>query len=187
MRTIVLIFSIILPVLAFGQQAFERKGFVFGAAVGAGAISLSSDLIGDENQIGATFPNLKFGAMVSPKTALVLLLPGTVYHYKWGGRERDRGFEGFFPSVQYWAKDRWWLLGGAGLGMDAPAFYDIKDETERKFYFGPAAVVGTGYELWRRGRFALDVQGRAQFGSIAAPEGRRNGLIFNVLVGVNWY
>lgn len=175
------------PAWAFAQQAFERQGFVFGAAAGAGTISLSSDLIGNESQVGATFPNLKFGAMVSPKTAVVLLLPGTIYRYKWGGRERDRGFEGFFPSVQYWAKDCWWLLGGAGLGMDAPAFYDIKDETERKFHFGPAGIVGTGYELWRRGRFALDVQCRAQFGRIEAPEGRRNGVAFNLLVGVNWY
>ena len=71
--------------------------------------------------------------------------------------------------------------------MDAPAFYDIKDETERKFYFGPGGVMGTGYELWRRGRFTLDVQGRAHFGSIAAPEGRRNGVAFNVMLGLNWY
>jgi hypothetical protein len=187
MQTIFLISSFILPLLAFGQQPFERKGFIFGTAFGGGAIALSSDLIGEDAQFGGTFPNLKSGAMVSPKTAVVLLLPGTVYRYKWGERERDRGFEGFFPSVQYWVKDRWWLLGGTGLGMDAPAFYDIKDASERKFYFGPAAVVGTGYELWRRGRFALDLQGRAQFGSIATPEGQRKGMAFSLLVGVNWY
>ena len=75
MRTLLLILSITIPFLACAQQAFERKGFVFGAAAGAGAISLSSDLIGDDNQVGGTFPNLKFGAMVSPKTAVVLLLP----------------------------------------------------------------------------------------------------------------
>lgn len=187
MRSILVIFSIFLSVSALSQQSFERKGFVLGAAFGGGVISLSSDLIGDDTQFGATFPNLKFGAMVSPKTAVVLLLPGTVYRYKWGGRERDRGFEGFFPSVQHWVKDRWWLLGGAGLGMDAPAFYDIEDESERKFYFGPAALLSTGYEIWRKGKFALDVQGRAQFGSINAPEGKRDGLVFNVLIGINWY
>ena len=55
-----------------------------------------------------------------------------------------------------------------------------------KYFDAPAGVVGTGYELWR-GRFALDVQGRAQVGSIAAPESRRNGLVFNLLVGVNWH
>jgi len=187
MRLISFIFILFYGTSAFSQPSVGRKGFVFGAAVGAGSVSLSSDLIGDARQVGISFPNLKFGAMLNPKTAAVLLLPGSVYRYKWAGRERSRGFEGFFPSIQYWARDRWWLLGGVGLGMDAPAFYDIKDETERKFYFGPAAVAGTGYELWRRGRFALDVQGRAQFGSVSAPEGRRNGLVFNLLVGVNWY
>lgn len=125
--------------------------------------------------------------MISPRTALLLYLPGTVYAYKNEGRERDRGFESIVPAVQYWVGDLLWLLGGVGLGLDAPAFYDIKEETERKFYFGTAALAGVGYELWRKGRFALDLQGRVHYGNAKLPKGRRDGLAFSLLVGFNFY
>ncbi len=87
--------------------------------------------------------------MITPRTALLLCLPGTVYRYKWSERERDRGFEAIVPAVQFWPCDRFWLLAGAGLGMDAPAFYDIKNEAERKFYFGGAALAGAGYQIFQ--------------------------------------
>lgn len=168
-------------------KPFERKGFVFGGAIGISSLQLSSSSISEAKQVGLSFPNFKFGTMVSPRMAILLSLPGTVYQYKWGDRQRDRGFEGILPSVQYWLLDRLWLLGGAGLGLDAPAFYDIKEASERKFYFGTAALAGAGYEVLRRGRFVLDMQGRVHFGSINAPEGRRNGLAFNLMFGFNFY
>lgn len=172
---------------AFAQQNFERKGFVFGVSMGVSAISLKSDAAGNRHQTGLSAPNIKLGKMLNSRSALLLLLPGSVYRYEWSGRVRDRGFEGIIPAFQYWAKDRWWLMGGAGLGMDAPAFYDIKDESERKFYFGGAAVVASGYEIWRKGRFALDVQARAHLGAIKAAEGRLHGAAFSLGIGVNWY
>ena len=125
--------------------------------------------------------------MISKRTALVLCLPGSIYTYKGIGRQRDRGFEGIIPSVQYWVKDRWWVLGGAGLTLDAPAFYDIKTEDETKFYFGASMLVGTGYEVWRTGKFAMDIQARLHYGKASVIEGTREGLAFNVLVGFNWY
>ncbi len=180
-------FSLFLAISIHAQDARPRKGFIFGVAFGGGGLALRSDQIGVSEQAGATFPNIKVGAMVSPKAAVVLLLPGSLYRNTWDGRARARGFEGFVPSFQYWPTNRWWLLGGAGVGMDAPAFYDIKDESERKFYFGAAGVVGTGFELWQRGRFALDVQCRAHLGRIWAPENRLDGAAFNVMLGLNWY
>jgi hypothetical protein len=187
MRSKIAVFLLFSAAFLSAQTSFERKKFFFGASFGTSYLSLSSDLIGDENTFGGSAPNMKFGWMISQKTAVAVLLPGTVYSFKSQGRVRDRGFEGIIPVVQLWPKDRWWIMGGGGLGMDAPAFYDIKDESERKFYFGAAAVAGTGFEIWRRKHFALDIQGRAHMGFVDAPEGRRNGMAFSVLLGVNWY
>jgi hypothetical protein len=78
-------------------------------------------------------------------------------------------------------------MGGVGLGMDAPAFYDIKGEEERKFYFGASALAGTGYEIWRKGKFACDIQGRVHFGTAKLPNGTQKGSVVSFLIGFNWY
>lgn len=173
---------------AFSQQTdFQRKGFIFGVSVGTATTRLTTAALPTQKQSSFSLPNIKVGTMLTPRTALILYLPGSIYSYKESGRVRDRGFEGIIPSLQYWVKDRWWLLGGAGLTLDAPAFYDIKDETERKFYFGPSVVLGTGYEVWRKGRFALDIQSRVHYGTANVPQGKKEGLAFNFLLGFSWY
>lgn len=169
------------------QQSFERKGFIFGTAVGISSIRLSTTSLPTETQGSLSFPNFKIGKMISKRAALVLYLPGSIYSFKGTGRQRDRGFEGIIPSAQCWIKERWWILGGAGLTLDAPAFYDIETEDERKFYFGPSLIVGTGYEIWRQGKFALDIQSRIHYGQATVPEGIRKGLAFNFMIGFNWY
>jgi hypothetical protein len=169
------------------ESNFERKGFVFGASLGASYMSLNFHSHPRQTEMSASFPNIKAGAMISSRTALLLVLPGSIYTYDIEGRSRDRGFEGIVPSVQYWFSDRWWVLGGIGLGMDAPAFYDIESEDERKFYFGTALIAGVGYEVWRERKFALDVQSRIHLGTASRPEGKFRGTAFDVLVGFNWY
>ena len=114
-------------------------------------------------------------------------LPGTIYTYRGSGRQRDRGAEGIMPSVQYWAMPRWWLLGGLGLALDAPVFWDIKDESETSYHFGPGVVVGTGWEVLHRNAFAVDVQTRLYYGAPNVPEGRSERGAFSVLLGLNWY
>lgn len=84
-------------------------------------------------------------------------------------------------------KDKWWISGGAGIGLDAPAFYDIKNKSERKFYFGSAVVFGTGYELWQKGKFAIDVQSRMHYGKMNLDAGSQQGMAYSFLVGINWY
>jgi hypothetical protein len=178
---------ICMNVYAQEKKVFERKGFVLGFATGVSSLRLSFPSMPAQTEASLSFPNIKIGAMLSKRTALLLYLPGSIYTFKEEGRERDRGFEGIIPSVQFWLKDRWWVLGGVGLGVDAPAFYDIQDEDERKFYFGSSVIAGTGYEVWRKGKFALDVQARVHYGSINHPQGTMEGLAFNFLVGLNWY
>ena len=190
MKSIVLVSFVMVFSFSIGQtntSTTQRKGFVFGTSIGVSSLQLTTSQSGRESQFVSSFPNFKIGTMVSSKTAIVVLLPGSLYKYKGVGRERDRGFEGIIPSVQYWVKDRFWVLGGVGLTLDAPAFYDIKDETERKFYFGPAMVLSSGYELWSKGKFAIDLQARMHYGYAAVPEGTKTGLALNFMIGFNWY
>lgn len=183
------LFSLVLlpAVLAAQTEPKPRSGFVFAAAAGASALNLHAPAQPAEVFVNASAPNFKIGWMVNKRTALLLCLPGSLYKQKADGRQRDRGFEGFVPSVQHWITPRCWILGGAGAGMDAPAFYDIKNESERKFYFGAAALAATGFELWKRNTFAVDVQARVHYGNISLPAGRLSGTAFSLLVGINWY
>lgn len=187
-KRLLIVFSILQLVSSLhAQKSDPRAGWIFGAAAGGSSLTLKSGLIGVSTTGAASFPNMKIGYMLGSRTAALVSLPGTVYRYGWSGRERDRGFEGIIPSIQYWVKPRWWVSGGAGLAMDAPAFYDIKDETERKFYFGAGGIASTGFELWKKKRFALDIQARWHTGYVNAPEGRRTGSAFSLMLGVNWY
>ncbi len=80
-------------------------------------------------------------------------------------------------------------MGGIGLTFDAPAFYTINDPTEAGFYTGfPALSVATGYEVWRKNHFALDLQYRFFSGkSELSNDGERSGISNILLVGSNWY
>lgn len=169
------------------QDTAEKKGFVFGLAAGASQVSLSYPSKPLKTELSLSVPNIKIGAMISKRMALLVYLPGSIYRYKESGRLRDRGFEAICPSVQYWLKDRWWIMAGAGLGMDAPAFYDIRHETERTFYFGSSLITAAGYELWARRQFAVDVQARAHLSNLNLSEGSVNGAAFSLLIGFNLY
>lgn len=169
------------------EQKFERHGFFFSASLGVSSLHLAMSGQPAEQQTALSFPNIKVGKMISSRSALLLHLPGSIYRYSGTGRSRDRGFEGIIPSFQYWIKDKWWALGGAGLTMDAPAFYDIKNENEHDFYFGPALLASTGYEVWRKGKNTIDIQSRVHWGYSSVPGGMRHGLAINFLIGFNLY
>jgi len=168
-------------------KKFEKKGFLFGTSLGVSFVQLNFKSQPIHREVSGSFPNFKIGTMVSNRLAVLVYLPGSIYKYKLAGRERDRGFEAILPSIQYWVNNKWWVLAGAGIGLDAPAFYDIKTEEERKFYLGKSFSIGAGYDVYQNRKFAIDIQGRAHFGDAKFPEGNRSGMAFNVLVGFNWY
>jgi len=189
MRTLLILALVILANFTFAQntieeKSFERKGFIFGLGMGVGSLSLNTnDTL--SNSITATLPNIKIGYMLNNRFALLALLPGANYKYK----EKDRGFEGFLLSGQYWVKNNWWVLGGAGLTFDAPAFYTVDDPKTAEFYAGVSALTfSTGYEVWHKGKFALDLQYRLFYGkSSIANNGFREGVSNMLIVGFNWY
>lgn len=166
------------------QNTIQRKGFVFGVGLGAGSLTLNTNDT-TTNAFSTTLPNIKVGYMINNRLAILALLPGANYKYK----GKDRGFEAITITAQFWAKERWWLMGGAGLSFDAPAFYTVKDPKTAEFYTGfPALTAGTGYEIYRKGKFAIDLQYRFFYGqSNLSNNGFRNGISNMFIVGFNWY
>ena len=167
-------------------KKFERKkGFTAGVGIGAGIMRINTnDVI--NTSFGATLPNMKIGYLFNDKFAVNLLLPGHLYKQE----GKYRGFEGFVLNGQYWIKDKWWILGGMGLTLDAPAFWRaLKNYDSSDFHTGfPALTFSTGYEIYRKGNFALDIQYRLYSGRVELKnDGDRRGMAHMIVLGFNWY
>ncbi len=174
----------------FGQNAgsgVQREGFVIGFGIGGGVISLADSQLEtdfDEVQGAFSLPNLKIGWMLNERTALLATFPGMIYEQD----GKDRSFESFLPSIQYWLDDRWWLNAGAGLAMDFPAFYEVDDFKDEDWNFGCAVAFSMGYELIQTGKFALDLQSRVHLGrTYLGNDFHRDAAAFEVGIGFNWY
>ncbi len=175
---------------AFGQgaePAIEREGFVIGFGIGGGVISVSDsnqEVPFDKASGGISLPNLKIGWMLSERMALLATFPGMIYEYE----GRDRSFEAFIPSLQYWPSSRWWVNGGIGLAMDFPAFYEVDDFKDEDWNFGCAVAAGTGYEIVQKKNFALDIQSKIHLGrAFLGNDQHRDGAAFTLGLGFNWY
>lgn len=169
------------------ENSIQRKGIVFGFSSG---ISNSSLIFPSKKQNDSNLAyNWKVGFMVNPKFALLLNGVVSTYEYDLSDRERLRDFGGVFASAQYFIKDRFWILGGVGIGTDAPVFYDLKSEntTETKYYSGLGLVTSVGYEIFRKKNFALDLQARINYSGVELPIGRMNGFTTAFLIGINFY
>ena len=168
------------------ETSTQRDGFIIEFSVGGGLISLE-DSEGiqtfDTSQGTFVLPDLKLGYMLNEKLAITAAMPGNIYEFQ----DNDRHFGGFIPSLQYWVKDRWWIHGGIGLAIDSPALYDIKDNVNDDWNFGCAVMASTGYEIYKKKNFALNVQSKLVLGR-ASLEGdaHRDAVIFNIGLGFSW-
>ena len=186
---IMLLFSCIFGLTAFGQtkNEMQRKGLLFGLSAG---IANSNLTFPNEKQNNTNLAlNWKVGYMLNPKLAILLNGAVSIYEYDLTDRKRLRDFGGVFASAQYFVKDKFWLLGGVGIGTDAPVFYDLKPENtvETKYYSGLGLVSSVGYEIYRKKNFALDVQARINYSSVALPIGKTKGFTTALLLGINFY
>lgn len=168
------------------ESTTQREGFIFEFVFGGGLISLE-DSAGiqtfDESQGTFVFPDLKLGFMLNENLAITLSTPGNIYEFQ----DNDRHFGGLIPSVQYWVKDNWWIHGGIGLAIDAPALYDIKDSVNDDWNFGCAVMASTGYEFYKKKNFALNVQSKLVLGRVnLGSDAHRDAVIFNVGLGFSW-
>ena len=184
---------ILMSTLSFAQNnstldsTSKRDGFIFEFSLGGGVISIE-DSEGlqtfDKSQGAISFPELKFGYMLNDKLALTLSMPGNIYEFQ----DYDRHFGGFIPSVQYWVKDRWWIHGGVGLAIDSPALYDIKDNVNDDWNFGCAVMASTGYEIYKKNSFALNVQSKLMMGrAFLDGDVHRDAVTFNIGLGLSWF
>lgn len=174
---------------AFAQSNsnVKRDGFIFEFALGGGIISIE-DSQGiqtfDKAQGGISFPELKLGYMLNDNLAIALALPGMIYNFQ----DNDRHFGSFIPSLQYWVKDRWWIHGGVGLAIDSPALYDIKDNINDDWNYGTAVMASTGYEVYKKKNFALNIQSKLVLGrAFLKGDAHRDAVSFNIGLGFNWF
>ena len=169
------------------QNSFNRDGFMFEFGLGGGIISIedSSGLQSfDDVQGGGTFPELKFGYMLNERFAVTASLPGMIYEFQ----DNDRHFGGIIPSVQFWVKDRWWIHGGAGLAIDSPALYDIEENVNDDWNTGIAVMASTGYEVYRKNKFALNVQSKLLVGGVKLDNNiNREVVQFSLGIGFSWF
>lgn len=168
------------------ETTTHREGFIFEFILGGGIIGIE-DSAGmqtfDKSQGTFVFPDLKFGYMLNENLAITAAMPGNIYEFQ----DNDRNFGGFIPSLQYWIKDRWWIHGGIGLAIDSPALYDIKDDVNDDWDFGCAVMASTGYEIYKKKNFALNVQSKLVLGRASlGGDAHRDAVIFNVGLGFSW-
>jgi len=182
---IVYLLSISQSMVFCQANELNREGVLFGVSFGLSQTKFDIDNAKSDSQSGLSLPNIKIGKSVNDQISVLLYLPGSVYKYELEGRTRNRGFEAVLPSIQYWPTDRIWLLGGLGLGMDAPAFFDIKTEEERRFHFGYAMALSSGYELIQFHNKTIDIQARIHHGVINTDDGKVRGTSFTILLGIN--
>ncbi|MDP2385704.1 MAG: hypothetical protein Q8M29_04995 [Bacteroidota bacterium] len=184
-----LMINCMLGVSAFAQCKNEtvRKGLMFGFSTGIANSNLNFP---NKNQNNTNLAlNWKVGYILKPKLALSLNGSVSIYEYNLSDRKRLRDFGGIFASAQYFITDKFWALGGIGIGTDAPVFYDIKPENtvETEYYSGIGFVSSMGYEIYRKKNFALDLQARINYSSVNLPIGKTNGFTTALLVGINFY
>jgi hypothetical protein len=168
------------------ETTTQREGFIFEFVVGGGTISLE-DSAGiqtfDTSQGTFVFPDLKFGYMLNEKLAITVSMPGNIYEFQ----DNDRNFGGFIPSVQYWLKDKWWIQGVFVLAIDSPAIYYIEDNVNDDWNFGCAVMASTGYEIYKKKNFALNVQSKLVLGRVNLDgDTHRDAAIFNIGIGFSW-
>ncbi len=184
--TFILVSILLFSQLSFAQKSnesqFVREGFIFGVAAGGGTLLMKDKGFDSESFGKMSVLNLKLGYMINPTTAICLHVPS-------GGHKQDdetRAFEASLITGQHWFTDRFWSSAGVGLAMDMPPFYEVNND-DPAFYFGAAASIGAGYEFWRKGRFAMDIQGRVLYGNYDVEGVNRQSTAFDLLIGFNWY
>lgn len=173
------------------DKTIPRKGFVLGVSSG-GAYSIMKFPEKNQSEPGLAL-DVKLGYMIKPDLAILLTTNVSIYDYSGFGRNRKRDFGILAPSVQYWVNDKFWVLGGVGLGGDNPVFWDIdfenvdNDPLETEYFNGLGFVASMGYEFYHRKNIALDIKTKMMYRNVEMLEGKTNGVSFALLLGINLY
>lgn len=162
----------------------HHKGLLLSLAFGGGNIQLKT-LTTSKNEAVLSLPNIKFGYWLNARTSVHFLMPGAVYNLK----ASDRIFEAFQLGLSRWISPRWWVLGATGPTFDAGAFYTVDKLSQIKANTGlPSFSIGTGYEIWSKGKYGIDLQYRFFYGRSKLDDGdHRIGMAHVFLLGFNLY
>lgn len=162
------------------DQRPVRQGFTIGGSAGIGVLHFTKGMQDKVTQGDISLPNMKIGWFANERTALYLNTTGQIYK----SEGKDRSFEGFIPSVQYWTSDKWWISGGFGPALDTRAFY-VSNKKSRKNSWGKGVLLATGYEIKQRPKWVMDIQARLYMASVdqGAELGRLEGTNFTIAVG----
>ena len=147
------------------DTAPRRKGFTIGGSAGIGVLHFSKGMNSNESSGGISLPNMKIGWFMKENLAVYLNTTGQIYELN----GRDRSFEGYIPSILYWASDKWWISGGFGAALDTRAFYESASKSV-KTDWGKGVLLAAGYEFKQREKWAMDVQVRLFMASISREE-----------------
>jgi Outer membrane protein beta-barrel domain len=130
---------------AAAQTSPDRGGFTLLVNLGVG---IQNDTGIEESAVGLAGLNLGVGWFIKPNVAILGRFSGTNASYEtdFGDFRQVSGVLG--PTLQYWASDKVYLEGGAGLGR-----WSADDESDSGF----GLILGAGFTLWNRGKHNLQV------------------------------
>jgi hypothetical protein len=180
---IILAISLIMALSMQGQnESPVRKGFTMGGSIGGGVVHFTKGLEASPTQGGISLPALKMGWFLNQRTAVYLNSAGLIYE----SQGLDRSFEGFVPTIQYWATQNWWISGGFGAALDTRALYESKAASlESKW--GKGVLIGTGIEVLQREKWALDLQTNVYLASVQQSDGKLEGATWTLGLGITLY
>jgi hypothetical protein len=137
-----------------------RSGATFGASIGAGAMSCSTDDGEDCDSEEAGALTLHAGAMVTPQLAVVGQLWGMAHT-----SDNITVSQGIAAAaLRAWPAPRLWLEGGLGVARATVEYDGALIDVMEKSDLAPAAVAGIGFELLSSDAFALDLHLRGGSG-----------------------
>ena len=191
MKAIITFYLLCLVSISYAQdkQALKREGIVFGSSIG---IANCIQYFPTKSQNSTDFGfDLKFGYMITPNFALLLTSNVSAYNYSGIGRDRKRDFGIVAPTIQYWFWNKLWIQAGAGLGVDAPVFFDIKnpetDKHETAYYSGWGINSAIGYEFYKAKKYVIDLKIRLGYRNVNIVEGKTTGFSTAILLGFNFH
>jgi len=141
--------ALALGMLAFADEAraSERKGFIFGVAVGGGGIKCD-----DCESMNGPASALYLGGMVTDKLAIVVDGSGILK------TEDDVDLTSIVSGIaaQYWVSPRVWVKGGVGAGQLGVSSGKVSETSD----LGLGFLGGAGVEIVQKKKFTLDLQVR---------------------------
>ena len=79
----------------------------------------------------------------------------------------------------------WYQL--SSIGYARIAFYEDDVKGQNKLILGPAFMISSGYEVYKKGKFAIDLQGTIHTGRLYTNDTHYDAGAILVGVGFNFY